>query len=58
VGCFDYLKGAIELVVDLFLEIYNWVTEAFEDLLKCMGEILNFVEEFPDMVKDFFSPVF
>jgi hypothetical protein len=48
------LKGIVEWVVDLFLEIYQWVNEAFEDVVEYMGQILDFVEGLPEMIEDFF----
>jgi hypothetical protein len=34
------------------------VTEAFEDVVKYLGEILDFVEEFPEIMEEFFSSPF
>jgi hypothetical protein len=58
VRCYDFLKDIIEWVVDLFLEIYQWVTEAFEDAVEYMGQILDFVEELPVMIEEFFVSAF
>jgi hypothetical protein len=57
-SCYDFLKGIVEWVVDLFLEIYQWVTEAFEDVVEYMGQILDFVEGLPEMIEDFFVSAF
>jgi phage-related protein len=58
VSCYDFLKGIVEWVVDLFLEIYQWVTEDFEFVVECMGQILDFVEGLPEMIEDFFVSAF
>jgi hypothetical protein len=29
----------IEWIIDLFLEIYEWVTEAFEDIVEYLGSV-------------------
>jgi predicted PurR-regulated permease PerM len=58
VRCYDFLKGIIEWVVDLFLEIYQWVTKAFEDVVEYMGQILDFVEEIPEVMEEFFVSAF
>jgi predicted PurR-regulated permease PerM len=55
--CYNFLKGIIEWVVDLFLEIYQWVTEAFEGIVEYLGKVLDFVEEFPEMIDQFSFPV-
>jgi hypothetical protein len=57
-GCYDFLKGIVEWVVDLFLEIYQWITEAFEDVVEYMGQILDFVEGLPEMIEEFFVSAF
>jgi hypothetical protein len=58
VRCYDFLKGIIDWVVDLFLEIYQWVTEAFEDVVEYMGQILDFADELPEMIEEFFFSAF
>jgi hypothetical protein len=51
--CYDFLEGLVEWVVDLFLEIYQWVTEAFEDVVEYMGTILDVVESLPEVIEEF-----
>jgi hypothetical protein len=42
----------------LFLGIYQWATEAFEDVVEYMGQILDFVEELPEVIEEFFVSAF
>jgi hypothetical protein len=56
--CYDFLKGAIDWEIDLLLEIYPWVTEASEDIVEYLGQVLDFVEEFPEIIEEFFFPAF
>jgi hypothetical protein len=52
------VESAIEWVLDLSLEIYEWISEAIDGLLGYLEEVLNFVDDFPDMLEDFFSSAF
>jgi hypothetical protein len=45
-------------MVDLFLRIYPWITEAFEDIVEYLGQVLDFIEEFPEMIELFFVSAF
>jgi hypothetical protein len=44
-------------VVDLCLEIYEWISKTIEDLLGYLEEVLDFVDDFPRMIEEFFSSV-
>jgi hypothetical protein len=38
--------------------IYEWISEAIDDLLGYLEEVLNFVDDFRDMLENFFSLAF
>jgi hypothetical protein len=44
--------------VELFVEIYERITEAIYDLLGYLEEVLYFVDDFSGILEDFFSSAF
>jgi hypothetical protein len=45
-------------VVDLKLETYDWKISELDDLLAYIEQVFDFVNDFPSMMKGFFSLIY
>jgi hypothetical protein len=56
-GIYDFLAGAFEWVGDFLRTAYNWILGSFESISEYFVQVLEFFEDFPEVIEGFF-PLF
>jgi phage-related protein len=52
---YNFVADAINWVVELVEEIYSWIIDAIDELVDRVEKIVQFVKDFPETMKQFFS---